>query len=111
MSLVLLILGAWEFTKRTQHGKVMAASWIAFAVCFGCVGIGLNVMNSTWHLRNSHKPWKFILVLNGFTAVSALVGIASLCKAIYLRETAESDTDEIGNAEDSKIWPPAPRNL
>ena len=109
MNVALFILGIWELFKGTQLGKSIGIAWLAFAICIGCVAVGLNSTNITWHLRNAQKPWKLILLVNSAMLISGVTGMVALVKVKNLLEVTAGKLPEIETAEGDGVWPPAPR--
>ena len=110
-SVILLILGVWEISKQVPLSKLIGTAWLAFAICIGCVAVGLNSANRTWHIRNAQKPWRLILMVNSTMLISGMAGIFVLARVTTLLKVTEGKLSEMRSAEDETVWPPAPRKL
>ena len=112
LSLAFLTLGCVELCKPHRIAKLTGLAWTFFSLGFASLSYSLFIMQSTWHLPNSKKPWTLISTTGGAATFFMVLGCFVITYVSFIKQ-AEDTARNAETVSDPQalenVWPPAPR--
>ena len=112
LSLAFLLLGCVELRKSDRVAKLTGLAWVLFSLGLVSLAYSLFIMQATWHLPNSQKPWSLISTSGGAAIFFMVLGCFTITSVSFIKEPEDTarKSEKLSDIQASEaVWPPAPR--